>query len=69
MKRIYLDTNVYSQLRGNSNYAGLRDKLINAKPNLTAFYSYAHVLDLEHDKTLEKFNDLVSLQQSPTTII
>jgi hypothetical protein len=56
--RIYLDTNIFSNIRNNIEYTDLRNIILNTKDCHTYFFSNAHLLDLKQDLTDEKYKDL-----------
>ena len=56
--RIYLDKNIFSNIRNKDSYKELADKINEYKENNDFYYSYAHILDLQKDKTTKKFDDL-----------
>jgi len=59
MPRIYLDSNVFSNLRDPKDQAHLllKDKLETYKHNITLFFSYAHIRDKKNDTSIKKFED------------
>lgn len=59
MSRIYLDSNVFSNLRTNKlpKFQTLNVLLDKYKPNLSFFFSQAHILDKKKDKTNHKYAD------------
>lgn len=58
MIRIYLDTNVFSDLRNTCKYTETYNKILNMKEYCLFFYSDAHIEDLDRDSTDNKFQDL-----------
>jgi len=64
MYRIYLDTNVFNILKrpDGDQYNHLRNAMERYSQNLHYIYSHAHLLDLQRDKTDNKFDDLKYLE-------
>ena len=60
MKRVYLDSNIYRFIKDNKRplYTELGKLLEKYSDRLLYFYSHAHLLDLERDKSEKKYDDL-----------
>ena len=65
MPRIYFDTNVFSNLRSNSNplYQEFNNLIRQYKNNLNIFFSIAHIRDKKKDKTDFKFLDFSFMEE------
>lgn len=59
MRRIYLDSNVFSNLKSNSTplYQKLNSLILQYKGNLSFYFSHAHIRDKRNDFTDKKFED------------
>jgi hypothetical protein len=64
MSRIYLDTNVYSNLRSSTSplYKHLNESLSSCKANLTFIFSPAHIRDKRKDSSDHKFLDFAFIE-------
>lgn len=65
MKRVYLDSNIFRFLKRRENqlYSKLYQDLKDCSDRLIYYYSHAHILDLERDKTNQKFEDLRFMEE------
>jgi hypothetical protein len=61
--RVYLDTNVFTQLKNNPDFKLYLQKFLEAKRYLLFVYSQAHIADLKHDSTDNKYSDLEFMYQ------
>lgn len=59
MLRIYLDTNVFSNLKSNKTeiYQAINKLLLEYKDNISVFFSQAHIRDKRNDTSDKKFED------------
>jgi hypothetical protein len=65
MKRVYIDSNVFRFLKKKDNefYSKLYDDLNSFSDRLIYYFSHAHILDLERDKTNHKYDDLIFMEK------